>query len=269
MAKREQTQDKSQPQDQRAKELAKFFDILAVKEFRIHTTLPSRVPRIPCLDHEARLYAFHEPHVSFYLVPKRNSGHIPILEAAFYLSRNIWIIDHDPEKPRRTGGARSDLANTLEKIFPGDKVVLGALPSIFSAQPRVCEVAEAQLTLKEVLTGRDMVGCRKKMERLAGITEIIEKKSRVSSWGIRTASPPVIAAAAALIYVGNTQLGKIISPAALELLTRSLVVGLGMIFLYFGMKAVQLTSVSTRLSKKLQEYSFILAERQRIGAGKK
>lgn len=269
MAKNPKSQKLRQPQDQRAKELAKFFDILAVKEFRIHTSLPSKIPRIPCLDHEARLYAFHDPHVSFYLVPKRNSDGIPILEAAYYLGRDTWSIDYDPEEPRRTDGARSDLAKTLKKIFPGDKVVLASLPSIFSAQPRVCEVAEAQLTLREVLTGRDMAGCRKKMDRLAGITQIIEKKSRVSSWGIRTASPPVIAAAAALIYVGNTQLGEIISPSGLELLTRLLVVGLGMIFLYFGMKAVQLTSVSTRLSKKLQEYSFILAERQRSGAGKK
>ena len=95
-----------QPQDRRASSLAKVFDILAVKEFRIHTTLPSRVPRIPCLDHEARLYAFHEPHVSFYLKPKRKSPEAPILEAAYYRSRDSWIIDFDPEEPRRKGRAR-------------------------------------------------------------------------------------------------------------------------------------------------------------------
>ena len=39
---------------------------------------------------------------------------------------------------------------------------------------------------------------------------------------------------------------------------------LGAVFLYYGLKAVQLTGMSTRVWKRATEYSLILAERRRL-----
>ena len=41
---------------------------------------------------------------------------------------------------------------------------------------------------------------------------------------------------------------------------------LGAVFLYYGLKAVQLTGMSTRVWKRATEYSLILAERRRLGS---
>jgi len=40
---------------------------------------------------------------------------------------------------------------------------------------------------------------------------------------------------------------------------------LGAAFLYYGMKAVQLTDMSNRVWKRTAEYNLILAERKRLG----
>jgi hypothetical protein len=39
---------------------------------------------------------------------------------------------------------------------------------------------------------------------------------------------------------------------------------LGAVFLYFGLKAVQLTEMSNRVWKRTAEYNLILAERRRL-----
>ena len=40
---------------------------------------------------------------------------------------------------------------------------------------------------------------------------------------------------------------------------------LGAAFLYYGLKAVQLTEMSNRVWKRTAEYNLILAERKRLG----
>jgi hypothetical protein len=40
---------------------------------------------------------------------------------------------------------------------------------------------------------------------------------------------------------------------------------LGAVFLYYGMKAVQLTEMSNRVWKRTAEYNLILSERKRLG----
>ena len=48
---------------------------------------------------------------------------------------------------------------------------------------------------------------------------------------------------------------------------RYAVVGaLGAVFLYYGLKAVQLTEMSNRVWKRTAEYGLILAERKRLAA---
>jgi hypothetical protein len=41
--------------------------------------------------------------------------------------------------------------------------------------------------------------------------------------------------------------------------------GNGGVFLYYGMKAVQLTEMSNRVWKRTAEYNLILSERKRLG----
>ena len=47
--------------------------------------------------------------------------------------------------------------------------------------------------------------------------------------------------------------------------TLALCIVLGAIFLYYGMKAVQLTEMSNRVWKRTAEYNLILTERKRLG----
>jgi hypothetical protein len=52
---------------------------------------------------------------------------------------------------------------------------------------------------------------------------------------------------------------------ALMALRYGIIGALGAAFLYYGMKAVQLTEMSNRVWKRTAEYNLILAERKRMG----
>ncbi len=45
----------------------------------------------------------------------------------------------------------------------------------------------------------------------------------------------------------------------------SITILIGAVFLYYGMKAVQLTEMSNRVWKRTAEYNLILTERKRLG----
>ena len=45
----------------------------------------------------------------------------------------------------------------------------------------------------------------------------------------------------------------------------SIIGALGAVFLYYGLKAVQLTEMANRVWKRTAEYTLILAERKRLG----
>jgi hypothetical protein len=92
----------------------------------------------------------------------------------------------------------------------------------------------------------------------------MEKQSRVASWGARTVMTPLLALAGFLSYQALASLD--LSPEYQWVASlRYVVIGLlGAYFLYYGLKAVQLTEMANRVWKRSAEYGLILSERRRL-----
>jgi hypothetical protein len=92
----------------------------------------------------------------------------------------------------------------------------------------------------------------------------MEKQSRVASWGVRTVTGPFLAAAGVGLFLLFGSLSLQIGEAGVTWLRYTLIGLLGAWFLYYGLKAVQLTEMSNRVWKRAAEYTLILAERKRL-----
>ena len=92
----------------------------------------------------------------------------------------------------------------------------------------------------------------------------MEKQSRVASWAVRTVTAPILAATGVVTYqvlgLFTAQLGE----GGVSILRYVVLSALGAAFLYYGLKAVQFTGMSTRVWKRAAEYSLILTERRRL-----
>ena len=93
----------------------------------------------------------------------------------------------------------------------------------------------------------------------------MEKQSRFTSWGVRTVTGPLLAAAGVMSYFVVGSLGGQLGDAGVTTLRYALISLLGACFLYYGLKAVQLTGMSNRVWKRTAEYNLILSERKRLG----
>ena len=91
----------------------------------------------------------------------------------------------------------------------------------------------------------------------------MEKHSRVASWGIRTVMSPLLGATGVILFL---LLGALEPEGGnwLTFVRYGLLTVLGGWFLYYGIKAVQLTDMGNRVWKRSAEYSLILSERRRI-----
>jgi hypothetical protein len=128
----------------------------------------------------------------------------------------------------------------------------------------VAAACRAQVTLRDVLLGPDMLRVKSGVDRLQTIASLMEKQSRAASWGVRTVSGPLVAAGGVIVYLVFGVLTFGMSESAVAI-TRYLLIGLlGGWFLYYGVKAVQLTEMSNRVWKRTAEYNLILAERKRL-----
>jgi hypothetical protein len=92
----------------------------------------------------------------------------------------------------------------------------------------------------------------------------MEKESRVASWGVRTVTGPLLPAAGVLTYFALGMLSPALGDDLVTLLQYGVVGLLGAAFLYYGLKAVQLTEMSNRVWKRGAEYTLILSERRRL-----
>ena len=117
-----------------------------------------------------------------------------------------------------------------------------------------------------MLLGTDVVSIRAGIERLQAIASLMEKQSRVASWGIRTVTGPLLAAAGVAAYLLFGILSLRIGESAVTALRYTLIGALGAWIVYYGLKAVQLTEMSNRVWKRTAEYNLILSERQRLGS---
>ena len=92
----------------------------------------------------------------------------------------------------------------------------------------------------------------------------MEKESRVASWSIRTVTGPLLALAGFFAYQVLGALTPRIESTLVSWLQYAVVGLVGGVFLYFGLKAVQLTEMANRVWKRSSEYGLILKERQRL-----
>ena len=241
--------------------LADFGPILAVKLYRLARTDAPDVPVIPCLDHEAMLHEHVAPHAAAYVQEASSGG---LHEIVFVPSTRRLEIDtvstwgeHSPESHAR-------LVQLLTTKLPAYRVRIKG-PSWWHGDHRVANACLAQVSLREVLLSTDTATVKAGIERLQAVAGLMEKHSRVGSWGVRTVTGPLLAAAGVVTYLILGEFSASLGTTTMTWLRYGIIGGLGAAFLYYGMKAVHLTQMSNRVWKRTAEYNLILAERKRIG----
>ena len=165
--------------------------------------------------------------------------------------------EHSPE-------SRAHLVQLLSSRMPGYRVRVKRL-SWWRGDRRVANVCLAQVSLRDVLLSADTTAVKAGIERLQAVAGLMEKHSRVGSWGVRTVTGPLLAAAGVVTYLVLGRFEPHLGETALTTLRYTVVGVLGAAVLYWGVKAVQLTEMSTRVWKRTAEYNLILAERKRLG----
>jgi hypothetical protein len=243
------------------------YNVLSLKTYRVPLTLDDRsIPITPCLSHEAQLHEHDLPHVGGY-VQHRETGRLMGL-VYVPLLRRIIVEEESPE----AGQEIAEICTFLRLCFPEHDVRVARLRA-YSAYVRARVVAEAHLPLIDVLTSDDHEPVQMHLSQLNGIAVLMEKESRVSSWGIRTAYAPLAAAMAfVLILLFPSTAAGVMEYKWLDWLRIILLLLFGGSFLYYGLKAVQLTKTATRLNKRIREYEFVLdwrarAERRAAASG--
>lgn len=238
------------------------YRIRAVKLYRLTIDNLPRVPVLPCLDHEATLHGRTPGHAGMYL-EEASSGELH--EIVFVPAHSLIEIDLASTSGEHSSASHERLMSLFDRKLPACRVKARG-PSWLSGDRRVVEACRAQVTLKEVLNGDDFDRLSQAIERLRTIGTLMEKESRVASWGVRTITGPLLAATAVVMYGVLAGLGGRLSPVWMRGLQSAAVGLLGASFLYYGLKAVHLTRIANRVWKRAAEYGLILAERRRLEA---
>lgn len=241
--------------------LGAFGPILAVKLYRLTLDTPPAVPVLPCLDHEAMLHEGIAPHAAAY-VQDTSSGDLH--ELVFIPASRRIEVDSVSTWGECTPESRRRLLALVAQRF-GDYRVSVRGPSWWRGERRVAHACRAQVTLRDVLLGHDMTVVKANIDRLQTIAALMEKQSRVASWGIRTVTSPLLAFAGVALFMMFGSLTATLGEGVVTALRYVLITLLGAWFLYYGLKAVQLTEMSNRVWKRTAEYNLILAERKRLG----
>ncbi|MBF8300357.1 MAG: hypothetical protein HW394_727 [Acidobacteria bacterium] len=245
---------------QRALEaLRPFGPVLCMKLYRLKLDPAPPLPIIPCLDHEAMLHQTVAPHAAAY-VQEDASGDLH--EVVF------------------TPGQRRVELDTVSTWGEGSEQSRGRLIALLAAQPgyrvrvqrlsrwrgdrRVAGACRAQVSLRDVLLGEDIEAVKAAIGRLQTVGTLMEKQSRVASWAVRTVTTPILASAGVVTYQVLGMFTARLSENGVSALRYAVLSMMGIAFLYYGLKAVQLTEMSNRVWKRAAEYSLILAERQRL-----
>ena len=241
--------------------IADFGPILAVKLYRLARANAPDVPIIPCLDHEAMLHEHVAAHAAAY-VQETNSGDLH--EIVFVPGARRLEIDTVSTWGEHSPESRERLVKLVAARMPGYRVRITG-PSWWRGDRRVANACLAQVSLRDVLLGEDIPAVKAGIERLQAIAGLMEKHSRVGSWGVRTVTGPLLAAAGVITYLILGGFRGSLSDETITWWRYGVIGALGAAFLYYGMKAVQLTQMANRVWKRTAEYNLILAERRRLG----
>ena len=137
----------------------------------------------------------------------------------------------------------------LRTTFPGHHIAVSG-PSWWRGERRVADVCRAQVSLRQVLLNDNIDAVKADIDRLQVIGTLMEKQSRVASWGVRTVTGPILTAAAVILFLLLGGLTSLLGETGVTTLRYTLVGGLGAAFLYYGLKAVQLTEMANRVWKR-------------------
>lgn len=244
--------------------LRPFGPVLSVKLYRLELDPPLHVPTLPCLDHEAMLHEGIAPHAAAY-VQDATTGDIH--ELVVIPARKRVEVDTVSTFGEHSDPSRERLVAHVRQRFPQYRIAVKG-PSWWRGERRVATACRAQVSLRDVLLGTDVPRVKTAIDRLATIGSLMEKESRVASWGVRTVTAPVLAAAGVVLYTVLGGLTPRLGETGVTALRYSLVTVLGVVFLYYGLKAVQLTEMANRVWKRTAEYNLILSERQRLAQKK-
>jgi hypothetical protein len=242
--------------------LARLGPILAIKLYRLALAPVPAVPILPCLDHEAMLHEGIPPHAAAYVQDQTGDLH----ELVFVPARRRIEVDIVSTWGECSPEAHARLLAFVRQHYP-DYGVRVKGPSWWAGGRRVANACRAQVLLRDVLLGADEARVKASIERLQTIGSIMEKQSRVASWGVRTVTGPLLAAAGVVTYLVLGSFTPTLGEAGVDALRYSIIGVLGAVFLYYGLKAVQLTEMSNRVWKRAAEYNLILAERRRLRSG--
>lgn len=246
---------------QRAFEVLRSYGaVLSIKLYRLTIVPRPDVPVIPCLDHEAMLHQVVAPHAAAYVQEHASSDlhelvFVPAQRRAEVDTVSTWN-EHSAESLRRL------LAHLAEHLPEYRVAVKG--PSRWRGERRVADACRAHVSLRDVLLSDDLDGVKADIDRLQTVGALMEKHSRVASWGVRTVTGPVLAAAGVTTFLVLGSLTPWLGETGVTALRYALVGLLGAGFLYYGLKAVQLTEMANRVWKRGAEYTLILAERRRL-----
>jgi hypothetical protein len=240
--------------------LREFGSICSVKLYRVSLSLIPAVPIIPCLDHEAMLHQRVDPHASAY-VQEHATGDVH--EVAFTPASRRIQIDTISTLSEYSAESHARLLTWLAAKFPGYEIEVNH-PTWWKGERRVADACRAQVSLRNVLLAENMNAVEADIDRLRIISALMEKQSRVASWTVRTITPLLLGAAGVVTYQVLGLFGSWIGTRSVDALRLATVGALGAIFLYFGLKAVQLTEMANRVWKRTAEYTLILKERRKL-----
>lgn len=240
--------------------LRAFGPILSIKLYRVTLDPPPKIPILPCLTHEAMLHATVPPHMAAY-VQEAASGDLH--ELVFFPHTRKAEIDAVSTWGECSGASHERLRAELATLL-GDYRVRVKGPAWWKGERRVADACRAQVSLRDVLLSDDLNGVKARVDRLATVGMLMEKQSRVTSWGVRTVTGPLLAATGVATYLVLGRLGAPLGEGRVSFLQTAVVGLLGAAFLYYGMKAVQLTEMGNQVWKRSAEYGLILSERKRL-----
>ena len=240
--------------------LGEFGAILALKLYRLTLPAAPAVPILPCLDHEASLHLGIAPHLAAY-VQDRTSGDLH--ELVFIPAKRQIEVDTVSTWGECSAQSHRRTLAMLAACYPEYRVKV-TRPSWLRGERRVAEACRAQVPLRDVLLGADVDGIGRRIDRLSAIGSLMEKQSRVASWGVRTVMSSALAVAGVAVYAVLGSLAMRIGEARVAALRYWLIAVIGGTLLYYGLKAVQLTEISNRVWKRAVEYRLILSERERL-----